>query len=232
MIVKDYLLDNDNGYYSELDELSEVFNGVDTSSVDSALRSIKIVEVEVEHDESIVEMLERKGIDIEWDSNWYDLTVYCQYDGREFLAEAELSVTSRMNSDKQEINVPLTDEEISEIRATIEKELGEDLNIYKKGRDAYTRLSKLVETFNEKNEKPSKEILQNWDKSSGTYAFLDSHLYDMWGCATLDFDGVMVYRRSIDSYKHETALSYIEDLCEYCEISLDENKQKENVERE
>lgn len=232
MIVKDYLLDNDNGYYSELDSLSEVFNGIDTTSVDSVLRSIKIVEIEVEHDESVVEMLERKDVEIDWNSNWYDLTAYCQYDGREFLAEAELSVTSRISSDRQEINIPLTDEEVAEIRATIEKELGEDLDIYKKGRDAYSRLSKLVETFNSKNERSSKDVLQNWDKSSETYAFLNNHLYDMWGCATLDFDGVMAYRRSIDSYKHETALSFVEDLCEYCEISLDENKQKENIERD
>ena len=232
MIVKDYLLDNDNGYSSELDNLSEVFNGVDTASVDSVLRSIKIVEIEVEHDERVVEMLERKDVEIDWNSNWYELTAYCQYDGREFLAEAELSVTSRINSDRQEINIPLTDEEVAEIRTAIEKELGEDLDMYKKSKDAYARLSKLAELFNDKNEKSSKEILQNWDKSSETYAFLENHLYDMWGCATLDYDGVMAYSRSIDTYKHETALSFVEDLCEYCEISLDENKQKENIERE
>lgn len=97
---------------------------------------------------------------------------------------------------------------------------------------ARTRLSELIKCFNENNQECTDIILQNWDKSSEIYAFLRDNLYDIWGCATLDYDGVMNYARTIEDYEHEIALSFIEDLCEYCGISPDKSNQKENIERE
>ena len=101
-----------------------------------------------------------------------------------------------------------------------------------KGNRACTRLSELIKCFNENNRECTDIILQNWDKSSEIYAFLRDNLYDVWGCATLDSDGIMDYARTVEDYEHEIALSFVQDLCEYCGISPDENKQKENIERE
>ncbi len=96
----------------------------------------------------------------------------------------------------------------------------------------HSELSALIKCFNENSRECTAIILQNWDKSSEIYAFLNDNLYDIWGCAKLDYDGVMNYERSIEDSKHEIALSFVQDLCEYSGISLEGNKQKENVERE
>jgi len=93
--IKDYLLDNDFGFYSECDTHKQVFNGVDTRSIETVMRSLKTVEIDLETDE-MQEVIRENAVPYDEEANYYKATAEIKYEAEDcYTIEVEMSETSK-----------------------------------------------------------------------------------------------------------------------------------------
>lgn len=122
--IKDYLLDNGIGYKSEVDSDRELFNNVDITSVETIMPSVKRVELEINSD--VVEIIENAGIKPDWAADWINFYVNCDCTGNDFQVEAVLICENKDTGNTNEIPIPLSAKQISDLEEAIKHQLWTD----------------------------------------------------------------------------------------------------------
>lgn len=131
--IKDYLLDNDYGFYSECDTYKQVFNGVDTRSIETVMRSLKKVEIDLETDE-MQEVIRENAVHYDEEMNYYDVTAEIDYEDRDYYTvKVEISETSidRKAYPPYYCELDLTDKQKENLILDIKDHIEDDLREYK-----------------------------------------------------------------------------------------------------
>ena len=174
MFVKEYLLDNGHGYDTECDSWEEVFNNVDTSSGETALKSLRRAEMYL--NEPCREYLHKKtGIIFEDDECDYGFVLNCNAENTEGLyyyphgtntvgtpiLKGVIECTPYDTGSYKEIPVEFNEEELERFKAILVRKLDEDIEQYneeKSEKNIAVKLSDKMTSFLEEKKVLNKEL--------------------------------------------------------------------------